>query len=451
MAGSLVGKIVRAGRARVLLALLPMMLALTIGAGAALAAASSDFHSNATVGQVAAAWGNNEFGQLGNGASGAGADRNKPVGVGGGLSAQDIKALDGGANHSVALKTDGTVWAWGRNNVGEVGNGTNTTTGCNCISTPVQVVNPSDPSGFLQGVITIAVGGDHALALVSDGTGDGVPNDGTVWAWGFNGLGALGNGTSGNSSNVPVQVHDPSDPSGFLQDVTAVAAGASHSFALKSDGTVRSWGANNTGQLGNGTSSFGPTTTPVTVSGLSGVKALAGGGNLSLALKTDGTVMSWGSNNSGELGNGTSGGFSTVPVSVSNLRGVRAIDAGGNFGLAIKKTRKGNVVRSWGGNTSGQLGNGTFGGNPFCSCSNVPVAVSGLKGVKAISAGGDFSLGNHGLALRSDGTVVAWGANESGQLGNGDDALSDRNTPVKVVNLSSVTGVAAGGYHSLAK
>lgn len=270
--------------------------------------------------------------------------------------------------------------------------------------------------------------------------------DGTVWTWGFNILGELGNGTSGNSSNVPVQVLDPSDPSGFLQDVTAVAAGATHSFALKSDGTVRSWGANNVGQLGNGTSSFGPTTTPVTVSNLSGVKAISGGGNLSLALKTDGTVRSWGSNNSDELGNGTSGGFSNVPVAVSNLRGIRVIDAGGNFGLALKKTRKGNVVRAWGGNGSGQLGNGTSGNS-----SNVPVAVKGLKGIKAISAGGDFNATNHGLALKSDGTVVAWGANSDGQLGNGDGTLSDGNVPVKVINLSGVAAIATGGHHSLTK
>jgi len=123
------------------------------------------------------------------------------------------------------------------------------------------------------------------------------------------------------------------------------------------------------------------------VSNLSGVKAIAGGGVNSLALKTDGTVRSWGSNDADQLGNGTSGGISNTPVTVINLNGVKAIDAGGNFGLALKKTRTGTVVRAWGGNLSGQLGNPNIGNS-----SNVPVAVSGLKGVKAISAGGFHSL-----------------------------------------------------------
>ena len=227
MIRNLVGRVVRARRARVFMALLPVMLALTIGAGAALAVVSAEdattrpdasttsgFHSYATIGQLVVAWGDNEFGQLGNGASGSGA--NKPVGVGGRLSAPDIKTLAGGANHSLALKTDGTVWAWGRNNVGELGNGTNSTTGCNCISTPVQVVNPSDPSGFLQGVTTIAAGGDHSLALRSDGT---------VLAWGSNNFGQLGNGDNILSDrNTPVKVSN-------LSGVRGIAAGGSHSLA----------------------------------------------------------------------------------------------------------------------------------------------------------------------------------------------------------------------------
>jgi alpha-tubulin suppressor-like RCC1 family protein len=429
MSKSVVGRIAGVGKATVILVGLSLMLALAIGAESA---------SAATVQQLAAAWGGNDRGQLGNGISGSGTDSNRPVGVGGGLNARNIQALAGGTLHTLALKNDGTVWAWGWNNVGQLGNGSFTTTGCQCISTPVQVHDPSDPSGFLQGVTAIAAGGDHGLALKSDGT---------VWAWGFNGSGQLGNANTGTNSHTPVQVHDPSDPSNFLQNVAAIDAGASHSLALKNDGTVMSWGANNVGQLGNGTSSPGASSNvPVPVSNLSGVTAVSGGGNLSLALKGDGTVMSWGSNDANQLGNGTTGGSSNVPVAVSNLRGVRAISAGGNYALALKKTRKGNVVRAWGGNLSGQLGNPTAGNS-----SNVPVAVSGLKGIKAISAGGDFGSGNHSLALKTDGTVMSWGANDAGQLGNGDDTFTISNVPVRVVNLSGVTTIAAGGYHSLAK
>jgi alpha-tubulin suppressor-like RCC1 family protein len=178
---------------------------------------------------------------------------------------------------------------------------------------------------------------------------------------------------------------------------------------------------------------------------LQGVTAISGGGTLSLALKNDGTVMSWGGNDAGQLGNGTTGGSSNVPVAVSNLRGIKAISAGGNFALAIKKTPKGTVVRSWGSNNWGQLGNAA--GNN----SNVPIAVSGLKGVKAISAGGQFGAADHSLALKTDGTVMSWGANGSGQLGNGDNTFTNSNVPVRVVNLSGVTTIAAGGHHSLAK
>jgi alpha-tubulin suppressor-like RCC1 family protein len=101
---------------------------------------------------------------------------------------------------------------------------------------------------------------------------------------------------------------------------------------------------------------------------------------------------------------------------------------------------------SWGFNDANQLGNPTAGNS-----SNVPVAVSGLKGIKAISAGGDFGSGNHSLALKTDGTVMSWGANDAGQLGNGDDTFTISNVPVRVVNLSGVTTLAAGGYHNLAQ
>lgn len=149
-------------------------------------------------------------------------------------------------------------------------------------------------------------------------------------AWGSNDFGQLGNGTSGTDRNKPVGIGgDLSAP-----DIQTLSGGNDLSLALKSDGTVVAWGFNILGELGNGTSSFGPTTTPVAVSNLAGVKALAGGGNLSLALKTDGTVSSWGSNNTGQLGDGITGGNSNVPVKVTNLSSVTRIAAGGHHSLA---------------------------------------------------------------------------------------------------------------------
>jgi alpha-tubulin suppressor-like RCC1 family protein len=145
MLKSVAGKVTWVGKARVLLACLSMLLALAIGVEAA---------SAATVQQLAAAWGGNDRGQLGNGISGSATDSNRPVGVGGGLNATNIQALAGGTRHTLALKTDGTVVAWGSNDEGQLGNGDNTFSNSNV---PVKVIN-------LSGVTGIAAGGHHSLA-----------------------------------------------------------------------------------------------------------------------------------------------------------------------------------------------------------------------------------------------------------------------------------------------
>jgi hypothetical protein len=225
-----------------------------------------------------------------------------------------------------------------------------------------------------------------------------------------------------------------------LSGVAGISAGGIHSLAVLSDGTVMAWGANRSGQLGNGTSSgpdksgeYSCSTTPVAVSGLSGVAAVSAGGIHSLALRGDGTVRAWGNNVDGELGNGTTTS-SDVPVAVSALSGVTAISGGGRHSLALLGD---GTVRAWGYNGSGQLGNGTL------VSSNVPVTVTGLSGVSEISAGE-----GHSLARLGNGTAMAWGANEFGQLGNGTDVNSA--APVPVSELGGVTSIAGGGYHSLA-
>ncbi len=356
------------------------------------------------------AWGDNIFGELGNGTY----TTTYPYGIDMPVEASALSgttAIAGGYLHSLALRSDGTVWAWGYNGFGELGNGTNANS-----NTPVEV------SG-LSGVTAIAggQGGLHSLALKSDGT---------VWAWGYNGTGALGNGTYANS-NTPVEVSG-------LSGVTAIAGGEFHSLALKSDGTVWAWGNDVYGQLGNGTEMFA-SNTPVEVSGISGVTAIAGAGLHSLALKSDGTVWAWGYNADGELGNGTYTFASDTPVEVSALSGVTAIAGGGFHSLALKSD---GTLWAWGSNFFGELGNGTNTTTyPFGIAT--PVEVSGLSGVTAI--GGGF---RHSLALKSDGTVRAWGYNGGGQLGNG--TFTDSNTPVEVSGLSGVTAIAGGAFHSLA-
>ena len=249
-------------------------------------------------------------------------------------------------------------------------------------------------------------------------------------AWGDNSAGELGNGTLTGSDA-------PGGVSG-LSGVRAVAAGGRHELAVLAGGAVMAWGDDTFGQLGNGIASAnGDTEVPTAVPGLSGVTAVAAGEEHSLALLSDGTVMAWGENRYGQLGNGSTVG-SAVPVPVKGLTGVKAIAAGSLFSLALLNN---GTVMSWGRNDVGQLGNGTQ------ADSAVPTPVKGLTGVAAIAGGGQ-----HALALLSDGTVMAWGDNESDQLGDGQDVSTQSlsTVPVPVVKITGVRAVAAGSQHSLA-
>ncbi|MCX6292202.1 MAG: T9SS type A sorting domain-containing protein, partial [Bacteroidetes bacterium] len=198
-------------------------------------------------------------------------------------------AVSGGDYHSLALKNDGTIWAWGLNNSGQLGDGTTIERHC-----PVQVTGLTD-------VIAIACGGYFSLAL---------KNDGTVWAWGVGGL--LGDGTT-------IQRHTPVQASG-LTDIVSVTCGEFHSLALKNDGTVWAWGGNGNGQLGDGTTTDQHSPVQPGISGI--VTALSSGSSAehTVVLKDDGTAWAWGWNSSGQLGDGT---FSTLinpnPVQVIGL------------------------------------------------------------------------------------------------------------------------------------
>lgn len=304
--------------------------------------------------------------------------------------------------HNVAAKTDGTVWSWGRNNFGQLGNGTTTQS-----NVPVQVSN-------LNSVLGVAGGAYHSVAVKSDGT---------VWAWGYNGSGQLGNGTTTNST-TPVQVSN-------LSGVTAVAAGCNFTLALKSDGTVWDWGDNGYGQLGNGTTTS--SSKPVQVTNLTGVTAIAGGCDHSIALKSDGTVWTWGDNHNGQLGNGSTTN-SSKPVQVSNLANITSISAGEYHSLAA---RSDGTAWAWGYNQNGQLGDGTT------KQKTTPVQVSNLTNVKTVAGGG-----GHSLALTASGAIWAWGLNSYGQLGNGTTTSSS--TPVQVTNLTNGVMISGGVDHSIA-
>ena len=310
--------------------------------------------------------------------------------------------ISGGSMHTVALRNDGTVWAWGRNTSGQLGDGTT-------IShrfSPVQVQN-------LNNVTAIFAGGLYTVAL---------RNDGTVWAWGRNGAGQLGDGTTTDRFS-PVQVQN-------LNNVTAISAGSNHTVALRNDGTVWAWGNNPWGQLGDGTTA--DRFSPVQVQNLNSVTAISAGLSHTVALRNDGTVWDWGDNWSGQL-SGESARNRSIPVQVQNLNNVTAIFAGGLHTVAL---RSDGTVWAWGNNGAGQLGDGTTANR------SIPVQVQNLNNVIAISAGH-----SHTVALRNDGTVWAWGMNGGGQLGDG--TTTARSTPVQVQNLNSVTVISAGNGHTV--
>ncbi len=238
-------------------------------------------------------------------------------------------------------------------------------------------------------------------------------------------------------------MHQDADPGQWLTGVTAIAAGGFHSLALKSDGTVWSWGLDNYGQLGltvSGTCTVGGfvyscSTTPVQVTTLSVVTSLSGGWQHSLALKSDGTVLAFGYNAFGQLGNGTTT-RSTTPVQVSNLSGVKALAQGA--GPSTSQVLKSDgTVWDWGWGLAGNLGNGQT------QNSSVPIQVSGLSGVTAVAIGAE-----HGLAVVAGGNVYAWGDNSKGELGNG--STTNSSTPVQVSTLSGISVVAGGAAYSVA-
>ncbi|MBB4907960.1 RCC1 domain-containing protein [Actinophytocola algeriensis] len=261
--------------------------------------------------------------------------------------------------------------------------------------------------------------------------------DGTVRAWGDNGSGQLGNGWTangnGSGSSVPVPVVG-------LTGVTAIASGGYNAFALKSDGTVWGWGG---GYLG--TSTYDQSAVPVRVPNLTGVVAIASSGQATYAVKSDGTMWAWGWNASGELGIGSSAEYVATPTRIPSLSGVVSAGAGSNSGYAVKSD---GTLWAWGYNRDGQLGNGQVcDPDETVRCeSRVPVQVSGLTGVTAVAA-----KYTSVYALRTDGTVAAWGVGHRGNLGDGVDHEVGyvARTPVAVTGLTDVTAIANfeyGGY-----
>ncbi len=319
---------------------------------------------------------------------------------------------------SYALMPDGTVWSWGGNAFGQLGDGDQVTH-----LTPVQVHG-------LTGVKEVAAGGAHAIALLSNGR---------VATWGGDGWGTVGNGTTAHGrpgtgvrpALVPVLLN--------VQGAVAVAASGADDAVLLANGTVLAWGENRDGQLGDGTTEEKDVPTPV--AGLTGVRAIALGAESSLgghllALRSDGTLWAAGGNGRGQLGDGTTVSHS-VAVRVAGLAGVSAISSSADHTLALLSDGS---VWAWGGDTFGQLG---VRPTAICHHGDPCVLAPARTGVyaAAVSAGRLYSL------VVSRGQVLAFGDDDRLLLGQ---AGPSRTKPTVVPGLSGVSAIAAGEFHSLA-
>jgi len=331
------------------------------------------------------AWGWNYLGQLGDSTT---VDRHYPVQIGSDINWTQVSACM--SYHTLALKKDGTLWAWGYNYYGQLGDNTTVTR-----LSPVQVGNDTDWS-------QVSAGGYNSFALKSDGT---------LWAWGDNRDGELGDNTTINRF-LPVQI-------GLDRDWTQITVGFGYILALKENGTLWAWGRNNNSQLGDGTTTS--RSFPVQVGVDSDWSLVSAGYQHSLALKKDGTLWAWGLNSYGQLGiDSASRSYPTpTPTQVGIDRDWTQVSAGFYHTQAIKKD---GTLWAWGDNRDGKLGDGTTTYKP------TPIQI----GVEDDWSQVYTNVGNS-LALKKNKTLWIWGDNTNGQLGDG--TITDRHIPTQITSI----------------
>jgi alpha-tubulin suppressor-like RCC1 family protein len=310
-----------------------------------------------------------------------------------------------GWNHTVAVKSDGTLWAWGYNYYGQLGDGS-----VNNKSTPTRIGTDSN-------WVSVAAGFYHTVGLKADGT---------LWAWGYNGQGQLGiESIDSSAHSLPVQITAAGN--GWV----SLAAGDAHTTAVKSDGTVWTWGDNSHGQVGDWTTTN--RVVPTETDPAHTWSSVGAGGYHTVAVKSDGTLWAWGNNDQGQLGDGTAIGKWT-PEQIGTDTGWAFVAARNMSSLGVKKTD--GSLWAWGYNTAGQLGDGT-------SFSRTEPVQIGSDAWTTIAAGH-----THMLGIKSDGSLWAWGDNGNGCLGDGTQTL--RSSPVPIAAVSTWATVAGGYHHSVA-
>ena len=330
-----------------------------------------DFHS-AAIKQDGSLWiwGDNSHGQLGNGTN---KSEWKPI-----KTMTDIVEVSLGSSHSAAIKQDGSLWMWGDNSHGQLGNGTFEYT--------------REPVKIMDNVAQVSLGSLHSAALKLDGT---------LWIWGYGSNGVLGNG----------MFEETSEPVKIMDNVVQVSLGSFHSAAIKSDGSLYMWGENQSGQLGNGT--FENSSEPIKI--MDDVAQVNLGSDYSAAIKFDGSLWMWGFNGSGQLGNGT---FEYTSEPVKIMDNVVQVSLGSSHSAAIKQDGS---LWMWGSGWNGELGN-----RELNTRINTPQKV--MDSIAFVSVGW-----KHSAAVKQDGSLWMWGENKSGQLGNGTSGV-DSYIPIKVTD-----------------
>lgn len=318
------------------------------------------------------------------------------------------REISAGQNFTLGIKADGTLWGWGQNS-NLLGLGLGNLANQNL---PIQIGTDTD-------WLTVSAGTVHSLA---------VKTTGTLWAWGNGQFGQLGNGVFNSATPNVTQV-------GTATDWIRVSAGNRFSLALKTNGTLWSWGWNFTGQLGNGLNTP-DLNLPAQVGSANDWQKIDAGDQHSLAIKTTGTLWAWGNNTFGQLGDGTNT-TSLSPILIGTVTNWNVISAGTDHSMAIDGN---NILLTWGNNTNGQLGDGTN------TASNVPIAIS-FASSGAVTLYIEASAGQtHSLAIKSDNTLWSCGFNNQGQLGLGN--LVNTNVLSQVGTANTWSAISAGHTHS---
>jgi len=357
------------------------------------------------------AWGNNTGTNSGALGDNSVLDKSSPVSVVGGFT--DWVEVSGGQFHSLAIRANGTLWAWGRAAAGPLGDNS--------------IVEKSSPVSVVGGIVdwvTAAGGGSHSLAIRANGT---------LYAWGTNGNGQLGdNSATTASKSSPVVV------AGGFTDWISISASTSHSLGLRANGTIWTWGSNASGLLGDNSATTASKSSPVQVAGnFVNCNSISAGTTHNIIVRTDGTAWAWGANSYGRLGDNTTVSKSS-PVQVAggivNWKQVTA----GQHSLGV---RANGTLYAWGPASAGQLGDN----------SNVPksspvLVAGGFTDWVSTVANSTFQAS---LGLRANGTLWSWGFNLDGQLGNG--STQSASSPVSVVGgfTDWVSIGGGGGSHML--